>query len=122
MTDTHEPPSGDETTPAPGSGHSILDEIGKRAGRTIRTSLHDSDAEDTTPVHDPRAAGYQEHLRRADRAKYNVVGEIASGGMGVVLRGHDPELGLADRREVDRRASFRSTSSGCSPTTAPTSR
>ncbi|MEM6570312.1 MAG: protein kinase [Planctomycetota bacterium] len=111
MTDTHKPPSGDETTPAPGSGHSILDEIGKRAGRTIRTSLNDSDAEDTTPVHDPRAAGYQEHLRRADRAKYNVVGEIASGGMGVVLRGHDTELGrdvamkvvheqLADRPEV----------------------
>ena len=96
------------------SGDSLLDSIGRRTGRVPRTSLHDTDGDDQSPILDPRVASFQGQLRTDDRAKYRVVGEIASGGMGVVLRGHDAELGrdvamkivheqLADRPEIIER-------------------
>ncbi|MEM6671964.1 MAG: serine/threonine-protein kinase [Planctomycetota bacterium] len=113
MSDESQPP--DSTRPHdPATGDSILESIARRTGRAPRTSLHDSSDDDVSPIVDPRAGSIEEQLSKRDRAKYRVIGEIASGGMGVVLRGHDTELGrdvamkvvhegLADRPEVVER-------------------
>jgi len=93
------------------SGESLLESIGRRTGRVPHTLLEDSGSKDDSPIVDPRVESYQDQLTGQDKGKYRVVGEIASGGMGVVLRGHDKELGrdvamkvvherLADRPEV----------------------
>ena len=75
------------------SGDSILGAVARRTGRTPRVHLRDVGSADASPIIDPKATAYQQELRGADRGKYQVLGEIARGGMGVVLRGHDLELG-----------------------------
>jgi serine/threonine protein kinase len=70
-----------------------LDAIAKKSGRSLKVTLRDAESGEESPIIDPKASAFQEELSRADRGKYRVLGEIARGGMGVVLRGHDLELG-----------------------------
>ena len=108
-----DPPSrGPEAEPQ--SGDSLLDAIAKKSGRSLKVTLRDAGSGEEPPIIDPKASAFQEELSRAARGKYRVLGEIARGGMGVVLRGHDLELGrdvamkvvhadLANRPEVIER-------------------
>jgi serine/threonine-protein kinase len=95
---------------SPATGQTVLGTIERRTGEAPRVSLHE--VEDTTghsPVLDPGAAD----VRAVPRGKgnYQLMGELARGGMGVVLKGHDTDLGrdvalkvlhkdLADRPEI----------------------
>lgn len=77
-----------ETGPA---GHmSILDRIGSRSGMRIGVSLRAEPEAAPAPVLRPFAPGEDRPLATG---KYQLQGEIARGGVGVVLRGHDVELG-----------------------------
>ncbi len=110
--------SSDSPAPQGDAGHragdSLLETIARRTGVSPKITLHDGGDDDPTPIVDPRVREFQEQLRGSDRGKYQVLGEIARGGMGVVLRGHDNELGrdvamkvvhgeLAERGEVIER-------------------
>ncbi len=105
------PPDPETRAPDAPVDASILDVIARKSGRPSRVHLRDAGSGDAAPIIDPKARSFQEELSRADRGKYRVLGEIARGGMGLVLRGHDLELGrdvamkvvhaeLADRPEV----------------------
>jgi serine/threonine-protein kinase len=104
-------PDPDRRTPERPRDASILDVLAKKSGGASRVHLRDAGSADDAPVLDPKARSFQDELTGADRGKYRVLGEIARGGMGIVLRGHDVELGrdvamkvvhaeLADRPEV----------------------
>jgi len=92
---------------------SVLTVIGAKTGDAPRVSLRDDDSASLgSPPIDPSST---ERLSIPDgRSAYSILGEIARGGMGVVLRGHDMDLGrdvalkvlakeLADRPEVVQR-------------------
>ena len=85
------PPEDDPREPELRPGDSVLDSIGARTGRSPKVSLTETGDEAEAPLVDPRVRQFQDQLRTGD--KYQVLGEIAKGGMGVVLRGHDRELG-----------------------------
>jgi serine/threonine-protein kinase len=74
---------------------SVLDVIGRKTGEAPSVSLSDpgSGVESSRVSLDPRMS--VEFSTRA-RAAYQVLGEVARGGMGAVLRGHDSDL----RRDV----------------------
>ena len=118
MSSPESPPSPEDSPQdAPGEepvidpGASVLDAVGQRTGRSVKVSLTELDSEQGSPIIDPRVRSVQDQLQGGGQDKYQVLGEIARGGMGVVLRGHDKELGrdvamkvvhgeLADRPEV----------------------
>ncbi|MEX1024926.1 MAG: protein kinase [Planctomycetota bacterium] len=91
MTNEPAPGPADETPCRPGD--SILESIARRTGRAPRVNLLDAGTAGETPILDPKAHAYQNELSATDQGKYRILGEIARGGMGVVLRGHDIELG-----------------------------
>tara|TARA_R110002072_G_scaffold101524_9_gene223576 strand:+ start:301 stop:3120 length:2820 start_codon:yes stop_codon:yes gene_type:complete len=74
-------------------GDSILDSIARRTGRAQSVNLDDAGTGGEAPIIDPKAHELQKELSATDQGKYRILGEIARGGMGVVLRGHDVELG-----------------------------
>jgi serine/threonine-protein kinase len=91
----------------------VLDTIAHRTGAAPRVLLPDSGSEHgTSPVVNPGAAATK--LVPQGRGNYQLLGEIARGGMGVILKGHDTDLGrdvalkvldgkLAKRPEVVQR-------------------
>jgi len=89
MSDT--PPPAPRPEPSPGD--SIIDSIARRTGRAPRLNLSEEGGDDSAPLIDPKARTFQDELSASDQGKYRILGEIARGGMGVVLRGHDIELG-----------------------------
>jgi tetratricopeptide (TPR) repeat protein/tRNA A-37 threonylcarbamoyl transferase component Bud32 len=103
---THASPDPEE--PAP----SVLDRIARRIGESPRVSLHDEDSATSSPVIEP--SSNERASVPVGRSNYQFLGEIARGGMGVILKGHDSDLGrdvavkvldkrLADRPEVVQR-------------------
>ncbi len=97
----------------PKSQRSVLQILGDRTGLASKVLLPDSDSEHGhSPVVDPGAAATK--LVPQGRGNYQLLGEIARGGMGVILKGHDTDLGrdvavkvldgeLAKRPEVVQR-------------------
>jgi tetratricopeptide (TPR) repeat protein/tRNA A-37 threonylcarbamoyl transferase component Bud32 len=92
---------------------SVLDLLATRIGETPRVTLREEDsAAASSPVIDP---GAQDRTAvPVGRSNYQFLGEIARGGMGVILKGHDTDLGrdvavkvldqrLANRPEVVQR-------------------
>ncbi len=71
---------------------SVLDLVGKRTGVAPRVMLRDEDsATVASPVIDPSSK--EVASIPLGRSNYQFLGEIARGGMGVILKGHDTDLG-----------------------------
>ena len=97
----------------PDSRRSILDDIADRSGVRPRVSLPDGDSDHGgSPVVDPASPATR--LVPEGRGNYKLLGQIARGGMSVILKGHDTDLGrdiavkvldetLAQRPEVVQR-------------------
>src|SRR5687767_2241474 len=97
------PPSRSPDEPAP----SVLDLVAKRIGEAPRVVLRDEESGHTaSPVIDPSSK--EKAAVPVGRSNYQFLGEIARGGMGVILKGHDTDLGrdvavkVLDRRLADR--------------------
>jgi serine/threonine-protein kinase len=97
----------------PKSQRSVLQILGDKTGLASKVLLPDSDSEHGgSPVVAPGSATAR--LVPQGRGNYQLLGEIARGGMGVILKGHDTDLGrdvavkvldgeLAKRPEVVQR-------------------
>ena len=71
---------------------SVLDLLGTRHGTVSKVLLPDSGSEHGgSPIVAPSSAHAK--VKPSGRDKYRIVGEIARGGMGVILKGHDADLG-----------------------------
>jgi len=86
----HEAPDAMKVPPDP--HRSVLDVLAGRTDKEARVNLRDEDsASVASPVIDPSS---REKLAVPQgRGNYQLMGEIARGGMGVVLKGHDTDLG-----------------------------
>ncbi len=97
----------------PKSQRSVLAVLGERSGLQSKVLLPDSDSgHGNSSIVDPGASAAK--LVPQGRGNYQLLGEIARGGMGVILKGHDTDLGrdvavkvldgdLAKRPEVVQR-------------------
>src|SRR6185503_19159189 len=81
-----QPPDADK------SRRTVLQLIADRTGIAPKVLLSESGSEHgASPVIDPSSAASR--LVPQGRDKYQLAGEIARGGMGVILKGHDTDLG-----------------------------
>ena len=84
-------PHSDEMPPLPlNAGQSVLQALAQTMD-VPRVMLRDTMAETTDPVVRPSSPEMPE--RRDSASRYQLRGEIARGGMGAVLKGHDNDLG-----------------------------
>jgi len=71
--------------------HTVLDSIAELVGMPSKVLLPDTDSEHgVSPMVDPARAA---NVVPQGRANYQIMGEIARGGMGTILKGHDSDLG-----------------------------
>ncbi len=104
------PPRSSDDTPKPlpeESQPSVLELVTQRLGEAPRVTLRDEEsANASSPVIDPSSK--EKTAVPRGRSNYQFLGEIARGGMGVILKGHDTDLGrdvavkVLDRRLADR--------------------
>jgi hypothetical protein len=77
---------------APRPQPTVLQSIAARTGRAPKVLLADSGSEHgASPVVAPGTSST--HALPTGRGHYQIVGEIARGGMGLVLKGPDTDLG-----------------------------
>ena len=69
-------------------GASVLERIEQGSGTVSRILLQDAGADETPVLRVPQAGETEARDRR-----YSVIGEIARGGVGVIFKGHDRDLG-----------------------------
>jgi tetratricopeptide (TPR) repeat protein/tRNA A-37 threonylcarbamoyl transferase component Bud32 len=88
----NEPPPSAGEPPALSPGNSVIRFLAEKTGEAPRVSLRDEEsATVSSPVIDPSS---REKLSVPHgRGNYQLLGEIARGGMGVVLKGQDTDLG-----------------------------
>ncbi|MEM7307405.1 MAG: tetratricopeptide repeat protein [Planctomycetota bacterium] len=95
MDDSRQEPPSPEPLPQPAgdASQSVLATVSRLTGSVApRVSLRDVPSDHAgSPVVKPTPAARD--LVPQGRANYQVQGEIARGGMGVILKGHDPDLG-----------------------------
>jgi serine/threonine protein kinase/tetratricopeptide (TPR) repeat protein len=77
--------------PEPADSRSIAAAVAASAGTFPRILLRETSRDDVTPV--SRLASREIPANTIDHGKYQVLGEIARGGMGAILKGRDTDLG-----------------------------
>jgi serine/threonine-protein kinase len=77
----------------PTAGASVLRALAAELPDLPRVCLRDPVTEDHTPVSRPGSSEMPEPALAAEMGRYHLVGEIARGGMGAVLKGRDTDLG-----------------------------
>jgi hypothetical protein len=71
---------------------SVIDLVEKRTGRATRLMLKDEDSQHgASPMVNSGAAASE--AVPTGKGNYQLMGEIARGGMGIVMKGHDTDLG-----------------------------
>jgi len=78
--------------PSPPVQPSILKILEQKIGAAPHVALHEQDSDGgASPIIDPSSE--DKHALPRGRGNYHFSGEIARGGMGVVIKGHDEDLG-----------------------------